>query len=149
MTEPAPNPYAAPQSDVVDAAPVAAVPARLPVTLLLRWLLAAVLVALGLWRSLGLISNWRYFTDSMVIDPAYNPWPWLALELFVVLTGALLAWRSRWVFVPWLLHVGLFARQIVVMSGGAGVPGTAYEVWAAELLVFGFCAWLWLRRGLR
>ena len=34
MTEPAPNPYAAPQSDVVDAASVAAVPARLPVLLL-------------------------------------------------------------------------------------------------------------------
>jgi hypothetical protein len=30
-----------------------------------------------------------------------------------------------------------------------GVPGLAYEIWAMELLVFGFCAWLWLRRGLK
>lgn len=154
MTEPTLNPYAAPQAavaDIADAAPSArtAASATLPVVLILRWLLSAALLGLGLLRLLSLAKNWHFYTDSMIIDPAYNPWPWLAVELCVVAVGALLAWRSRWVFVPLFLHIALFARQIYFTRGGAGVPGLAYGIWALELLVFGFCAWLWLRRGLR
>jgi hypothetical protein len=151
MTEPTLNPYAPPQADVADAAPgaVIAASAKLPVVLIMRWLLSAALVGLGLLRLLNLAANWRFYTDGMIIDPAYNPWPWLVVELCVVATGALLAWRSRWVFVPLFLHIGLFARQIFITWGGVGVPGLAYEIWAMELLVFGFCAWLWLRRGLK
>ncbi len=151
MTEPRLNPYAAPQAEVTDITTQMATgaSARLPVMLLMRWLLSAALLLLGLWRVAILAMNWRFFTDSMIIDPAYSPYPWLALELLVVSTGALLAWRSRWVFVPLLLHIGLFARQIVAGRGAARVPGDAYVIWALELLVFGFCAWLWLRRSLK
>lgn len=151
VSEPSVNPYAPPKAAVADAGPAdsSAASVRLPVVLLMRWLLAAMLIVLGLWRTLVLVSNWRFFTDSMIIDPLYNPWPFLVQELCVAATGGLLGRRSRWVFVPLLLHVALFARQTFADRSGAAITGLTYEVWAAQLLVFGFCAWLGLRRGLK
>jgi len=151
VTEPAANPYAAPKAPVADMRPAHPAPKStgFPAVLILRWLLSAMLVALGLWRTLVLVSNWRFFTDSMIIDPLYNPWPFLAQELCVAATGALLGRRSQWLFLPLLLHVALFARQTFADRSGVAITGLTYEVWTAELLVFGFCAWLWLRRALK
>lgn len=148
MTE---NRYAAPGADVADAGTgdAPAMSTAPPFALLLRWLLAVGLVVLGLWRSLGLVSNWRFLTDSMIIDPLYNPWPLLATELCVLAAGVLLGRRSQWVFLPLLLHVALFARLTLADQSGLAVSWVSYQVWAAELLVFGFSAWLWLRRGLK
>ncbi len=148
MAEPDSNRYAPPQSAVADEA-AAATPAAFPAAFILRWLLAVALVVHGLLRTLGLVLNWRYFADSMIIDPSYNPWPWLALELSVVATGVLLARRSVWLFAPLLLHVGLFLRQVYPELSRSSIGGYIYLNWAGELLVFGFCAWLLLRRGLK
>ena len=124
-------------------------PSKFPVVLVLRWLLSAALVALGLWRTSLLAMNWAFFAERVVIDPAYNPVPWLVVELCVVAVGLLLAIRSKWVFAPLLVHIGLFSRQLYVGRGNSGIPAGAYEVWAAEILVFGFCTWLWLRQRLK
>ncbi len=150
MSAPATNRYAAPGVDVADVAdpaqPAAVVaPARLPVLMLLRWLVSALLLGFGAWRAWALVANWRFYTDSMIILPVYNPWPRLALELCMLATGALLALRSHWVFVPLLLHVALFTWRFV----GLPIPVEAVGIWALELQVFCFCAWLWLRRSLR
>lgn len=150
MNDPVHHRYAAPAAEVADVG-TAAGPgpqARLPVALVARWLLAALLLVLGLRRLAALAANWRVYIDRMIIDPTYSPYPWLAVELCLLATGVLLAWRSRWVFVPLLLHAVLFARQVPA-SGPGRLPAEVHGIWAAELLVFGCCAWLWLRRGLK
>jgi len=144
------NRYAAPRAEVGDpalagAAATAATAARLPVVLLLRWLVSALLLGFGAWRVWALVANWRFYADSAIIQPAYNPWPRLALELCMVAAGALLALRSRWVFVPLALHVVLFTWHFA----GLRLHVEAVPIWALELQVFCFCAWLWLRRALR
>ena len=152
MTEPGANPYAPPRSAVADEAPAeASVPARLPFALLLiplRWLLSLALLGWGVWRLLYLKQIWQAAVNDAIINPAYSPWPWLGVELSVVAVAVLLALRSRWVFVPLLLHVVQITRQLYPYPGES-FSGLAYLFWSADLLVFGFCALLWLRRGLR
>ena len=122
---------------------------KFPFLLVSRWILSGVLVGIGAWRVFTLIMNWSYWNERIVIDAAYSPIPWLAVECCVVVVGLLLAIRSKWVFVPLLAHIALFARQLYVGLGDSPPPSMAYAIWAAELTVFAYCAWLWLERKLK
>lgn len=120
-----------------------------PVMLVTRWAMVAVLIAIGVQRLWLLLGNWSYWTERVVIDPAYSPYPWLVVELSVLAVAALLWLRSKWVFLPIALHIGLFARQLYVGLAGQPIPWGAFEVWAGEMLVLGFCIWLLILRRLR
>jgi len=116
--------------------------AKFPFTYVLRWLLAVTLVAVGLWRLSILIGSWAYWSDRTIIASAYNPYPWLVVELCVLLAGVLLAIRSRWVFIPVIVHIILFARQLMVGLGAAKIPIEAFEVWVSQIVVLSFCIFL-------
>jgi hypothetical protein len=126
---------------------------RLPVALLFRWLLSAALILLGTWHLFLLLRSWSYWSERVVIDAAYSPYPWLLVEFCVLFAGVLLAIRSRWVFIPVLLHIALFARQMHVGGGfsfsGASIPFEIFQVWFIEAVVLGECIRLWSKRGLR
>jgi hypothetical protein len=126
---------------------------RLPVALLFRWSLSGALILVGVWHLFLLLRSWSYWSERIVIDAAYSPYPWLIVELCVLLAGILLAIRSRWVFVPVLIHIALFARQMHVGGGfsfsGASIPFEIFQVWFIEAVVLGECIRLWSKRGLR
>jgi len=120
-----------------------------PMLLIIRWAMVAALVIIGFQHLFILVSSWSYWTERMVIDPTYSPYPWLFIELSVLAVAALLWLRSKWVFVPIALHIGLFARQLYAGLAGRSIPWQALEVWAAEEIVLGFCLWLLISRKLR
>ena len=120
-----------------------------PFSLVFRWLVSAVLVLLGLWRTFMLVRLWSYWTDRTIIDATYSPYPWLVVELSVLAAGVLLAVRSKWVFIPVILHIVIFARQLIVGLGSASLFVDIYAIWCAELITLAFCAWLWVKGRLR
>ena len=83
-----------------------------------------------------------------------QPVPWLAIELCIPVAAVLLALRSKWVFVPVVLHCILVARQLYLaklFEYGLfkSPPAEILLIWGGELGVLAFCLWLSLRRRLR
>lgn len=106
------NPYEAPKAKMAPAIELAAPSVKFPYPLLVRWILAAILVAVGFSSLINLALAWNYVANSSVFDPAFRPYRWLAIDSCVPVAGILLAMRSRWVYVPIFLHCGLFGRMI-------------------------------------
>ncbi len=119
---------------------------QFPYLLVGRWLIAATLLFFGVRHLITLIQNWSFWTEQAVIDPAYSPYPWLALELCILAAGILLFLRSKWVFMPVILHILLFGKQMWPEIKGGDIPVAVYGFWTVELLVLCFCFFLW-RKG--
>jgi hypothetical protein len=137
-------------TDIYKEPEVKAVNPHLPLGLLFRWFLSAILVLVGAWRLFSLFSSWSYWAERTIIDAAYSPWGWLRVELCIPISGVLLALRSRWVFVPVIIHIVLFLKQMYVgRLHWSAVPYEVIEIWFFEALVLSQCIWLWLKRGLR
>lgn len=69
--------------------------AKFPFGLILRWLLSRALIIIGVLHLIRLGNSWSYWSEMVIIDSAYSPYPWLIVELCVLVTGLLLLIRSK------------------------------------------------------
>jgi hypothetical protein len=117
--------------------------AKFPFGLILRWLLSGALIIIGVLHLIRLGSSWSYWSEMVIIDSAYSPYPWLIVELCVLVTGLLLLIRSKWVFISITLHIAIFARQLLVsLKSPSEISPEMMEIWFAELVTLAFCYWL-------
>ncbi len=87
--------------------------------------------------------------SEMVYGPEYSPYPWLAIELCVLAAGLLLFFRSKWVFLPVLLHAAVFSWRILSELKGVPLPPVVYVYWCCHTLLLAFCLFLLSRGRLR
>jgi hypothetical protein len=142
--------YKPPQTHVTDVrAEGASTRSSFPAALVLRWLIGVSLLLYGLYRLALVATYWQAAADRAVIDIAADPRAWLIVWLGVLCTGALMLFRSKWLFVPLLAHVVVYSRQVLMVVSWATAPAIVMFFWAAQLLVFGFAAWLFLEGRLK
>jgi len=104
---------------------------------------------IGLLRFLNVLARWTELADRTIIDHSYSPYLWLGIEASLFATGALLLARSRWIFLPLLLHVTLSACRSFGFGHAVVIANHDYLNWSGEIAVLGFSLWLLLNRRLR
>jgi len=124
-------------------------PVKFPFAMVFRWLLGAGLAVYGLLRFLNVLARWTELADRTIIDHSYSPYLWLGIEASLFATGALLLARSRWIFLPLLLHVTLSACRSFGFGHAVVIANHDYLNWSGEIAVLGFSLWLLLNRRLR
>lgn len=143
------NPYETPSASLRDAEDTRTnAPPRFPYALVLRWLVGIALVVYGLLRVASVLIRWETLADHAIIDKGSNPMLWLAIVLCQPVAGFFLLRRSHWVFVPILLHLALYAWEVLGF-GHRPVFSFEYQTFAVNTLVLAFAGWLWLKGRLR
>lgn len=143
------NPFRPKAAPLEHAQPVPRQSAGFPFLLVTRWIVAVVVIAYGLKRFVVLVNGWSLLADRAIFSVASNPFIRLAAESCILLTGVLLLWRSKFVFVPLLGHIAIMLWFVFGFGLFPRIPESILIVWSAQLGLLGFCAWLLVNERLR
>jgi hypothetical protein len=117
--------------------------------LLLRFVGYALVLYWGislLWR----LQYWSLYAQQATYTPALGPLNRALVDLAAVAAGVLLVRRSRWLFIPLLVHCAAFAWFVFSLQPlWFALPPSITLVFASQAAVFALAIGVHMRYGLR